>query len=586
MKKRTRISLISIIIGVLLVLAACGGNSGSSDKTKEVKKDFPLAIKGDGKAKADGVANVALVSDTPFQGILNPAFTQGTPDQEIESFFYPSLFGLDKDYNIANNGAGKIKFSDNNKKVTVTLDDKLAWSDGKPVTADDYIFAFEVIGNKDYDGVRYDDTFSGIEGMDAYHAGKADKISGIKKVDDKTVELTYKAANPTLRAGLWSYPIQKAAFKGIPVAKMSASDPVRKNPVGYGPFKIKSMVTGESVKFVANEHYYAGKPKLAGVNLSVASPDTINESLKQGKYDLALSYPTAQYDPKKVPSNVTFLGDNDLSYSYLGFKLGHYDKEKQENVMDKNAKMADPKLRQAMAYAMNNAEVGKSLYKGLRTPANSLIIPNFTSFYDKDLKGYTYDPKKAKKLLADAGYTKKDKDGYLLTPDGKPLVIHLASMSGDKIAEPLAKFYIQNWKDIGIHVELTDGRLMEFNSFYDRIEKDDKDIDIYLGAWGTGTDVNPAGLYSRTSAFNYSRYVSKENDKLLAEGQSEKAFDTTYRADVYKKWQELMVKDAPVVPTLFRYSLNPVNKRLQGYSLDPEVYNTYQEMYVTDKAAK
>ena len=64
-------------------------------------------------------------------------------------------------------------------------------------------------------------------------------------------------------------------------------------------------------------------------------------------------------------------------------------------------------------------------------------------------------------------------------------------MSGGETAEPIANWYIQNWEDVGIKVQLLDGRLHEFNSFYDMVEADDPKIDIYQGAWGTGSDPDP-----------------------------------------------------------------------------------------------
>ena len=88
-------------------------------------------------------------------------------------------------------------------------------------------------------------------------------------------------------------------------------------------------------------------------------------------------------------------------------------------------------------------------------------------------------------------------------------------MSGGETAEPIAQFYMQNWADVGIKVQLLDGRLHEFNSFYDQVEADDPKIDIYQGAWGVGSDPNPSGLYGRTAAFNYTRYTSEKNDELL-----------------------------------------------------------------------
>lgn len=83
------------------------------------------------------------------------------------------------------------------------------------------------------------------------------------------------------------------------------------------------------------------------------------------------------------------------------------------------------------------------------------MIPAFKDFYDKDLKGYTYDLEKAKKLLDEAGFKDVNNDGIREDKNGQPLTIKFASMSGGAMAEPLAQYYIQQWKEIGLNVELT-----------------------------------------------------------------------------------------------------------------------------------
>ena len=75
-------------------------------------------------------------------------------------------------------------------------------------------------------------------------------------------------------------------------------------------------------------------------------------------------------------------------------------------------------------------------------------------------------------------------------------------------------------------------------------------------------------LYGRTASFNYTRYTSEKNDELLAAGTSEKAFDSDYRKDIYNQWQELMVEDVPVAPTVYRYALMAANKRVVNYSIE------------------
>ena len=85
-------------------------------------------------------------------------------------------------------------------------------------------------------------------------------------------------------------------------------------------------------------------------------------------------------------------------------------------------------------------------------------------------RGYTLDLDKAKKLLDDAGYKDVDGDGIREDKEGKPLEIKFASMSGGETAQPLADYYVQQWKEIGLNVTYTTGRLIDFQAFYDKLK--------------------------------------------------------------------------------------------------------------------
>src|SRR5699024_6938086 len=197
-------------------------------------------------------------------------------------------------------------------------------------------------------------------------------------------------------------------------------------------------------------------------------------------------------------------------------------------------------------HAMDNDAVGNKFYHGLRWKATSLITPYHENWHT-EIEVPEYDPEKAKQILADAGYEDVDGDGFVEDPDGEKLEIKFASMSGGDTAEPLANYYIQSWKEIGLNVVKSNGRLIEFNTFYDMVGKDDPEIDIYQGAGGVGSDVDRAGLYGRKASFNYPRYATEENDDLLKKGNSTDAFDIEYRKDIYNQWQELMVEEMPVI---------------------------------------
>jgi peptide/nickel transport system substrate-binding protein len=576
----------NVWVCLVLLLSACEGSlTNSSNNKPEAKKEsiegFPQAVKNEGKP-VDAVLNYGLVSGTPFEGTLNVGFYTGAPDAEILQFFDESLFHTNGDYEITNDGAATFELSNDKKTMTIKIKDNVNWHDGEPVKAEDLEYAYLVIGSKDYTGVRYGSALiQGIVGMEAYHGGTAQSISGIKVIDARTLTITWNDANPSLLTGIWAAPFPKHYLKDVPINQLAQSNKIRKNPIGFGPFKLNKIVPGESVEFVRNEDYWAGKPNLKGVIVKVVSPQVVLQSLKKGEIDVA-EFPTEQYTTAKGTKNLQFIGKIDSAYTYIGFKLGHWDGQKQENVMD-NPKFQNKKLRQAMAYAMDNQSVGDKLYHGLRFPGTTLIPPSFMGYHDKNAKGYPYDSEKAKKLLDEAGYKDKDGDGLREDPDGKKFTVSFLMMSGSEIAEPLAKFYMQGWKEVGLDVQLVDGRLSEFNSFYDRVQKDDPKVDIFAAAWSTGSDVDPYGLYGRDVMFNYTHWVHAKNDELLEKGHSEQAFNKEYRKDIYNQWQALMSEEVPLIPTLYRFGIYAVNNRVKNFTLDPSSALTLKDISVTSE---
>ena len=123
--------------------------------------------------------------------------------------FDESLLYTDKNWEINNEGPATYTISDDKKTITIKIKDNVNWHDGNPVTAEDLEYSYLVIGNSKYSGVRYDAQMQMIEGMEEYHAGKADKISGVKVIDPKTLSITYKQINPSMKTGIWTAPTPK-----------------------------------------------------------------------------------------------------------------------------------------------------------------------------------------------------------------------------------------------------------------------------------------------------------------------------------------------------------------------------------------
>ena len=585
MKKLSKI--VALCLATSFLFTACGNSNNKSKTNQEEKKEVGvqdnLVIENEGTPVENATLKIAYVSDSPFTGIFHYAFSQNSSDLEIMTYCAGGTFKVDENFKLINGGGADLEFKPEEKKVIITINEKYTWNDGTPVTSADFLEYYKIVAHKDYTGIRFDDDIRNVVGIDEYHAGKTKDISGFKTLSDKKFEINFKTFNPGILwgGGIPFEPIPSHKLKDIPVDKQEAHDITRKNPLSPGPYYIKEIIPGQQVVFEANPYYYKGQPKVKTVIWKVVPSAQIVAALQAGEYDITVALNADLYSKVKDLKNIKVGVQDDLSYSYIGFKLGKWDKAKGEVVTDPNAKMADVKLRKAMAYAIDNNLVGTKFYEGLRRNATQLMIPAFKEYYDESLKGYTIDLEKAKQLLDEAGYKDVNGDGIREDKNGQPFKINFASMSGGATAEPIAQYYMQQWKSIGLDVQLTNGRLIEINSFYDKVEADDPEIDVYQAAWGTGSNPNPTAFYGRKAAFNFPRYATPELDAILNKINSVEAVDKDYRSKAYKEFANYMFENVPVVPTLFRKSIVAVNNRVKKWDITPGSVFTVKDVELT-----
>lgn len=621
MRKNLVRLLLAAMLVLTLALAACGGktddgnkkdnepnssenegngntnanNNNNNDgeeeemtKAEEVLSRFSQTVSNTDEPIEGGHLNYGLVSNSPFAGVLNLNFYSGNPDSVILAWFDEGMLGMDGDFLYDQTGIATFEHDEDGKVFTFKIKEGVKYHDGTELTVHDWIFAHEVIAHPEYTGVRYDATIRNVEGIEEYHNGEAEEISGLKAIDDYTLEMTFKEATPSLLAGgIWTYVLPRHIFEDIPVAEMEESPAVRENPIGLGPYKVETIVPGESVTYTKFEDYWRGEPKLDTVTVKVIPNANAGRAMETGEVDMLNSFPAAQYPDYKDLENVEFLAHIDNYYSYIGFKLGNWDHDENQVNMDlENSKVGDKALRQAMAYAFDADLMGERFFNDIHWGANSLIDPGHRLYHDPTWEGYGFDPDKANQILDEAGY---EYDGeFRKTPDGEELVLNYAAMDSNENSEPMANYLIQSWADIGIKVEKLDGRLHEFNDFYERVGQygeDDPDIDIFQGAWGTGSNVDPSGLFGKEALFNFSRFQNDKSDELMAAGLSTEAFDLDYRRDVYRQWHELMMDELPVIPLTFSVEITPVNKRVTGVTVDPDVKSYRYEIGVSEEEA-
>lgn len=569
MKKAKIFAGITLLSGVALTLAACGNSESNSNESSTAVK-FSSAVPKKA-TKNGGTVKVAIETDTPFTGIFNNELSTSETDSEVMQYGAETLFSTDDHYVFTNKGAATIKIDQKAKTATINIKKGVKWSDGKPVTAKDYEYSYEILANKATKSQNYTSSLADLVGLEEYHEGKSNTISGIEMPNGdngRKVILHFKAMKPGMNTSGNGYIWEAAApyhyLKDVKFKDLMSSDKIRKKPLFFGAYKLQKLVRGQSATWVPNKYYYKGKPKLSKITATVINPNSVAQSIKSNKFDV-IQVINSQWQNVKGTKGVNFIAQVPLSYSYLGFKVGKWDAQKGENVMNPKSKMNNKALRQAIAYGMNVDQVSKRYTYGLSFRVPTLIPKQFGDYFDKNVKGYSYNIKKGNEILDKAGFKKKGT--YRVQPNGKPLTIRFAAMTGSSTQEPIVQNYIQQWKKEGLNVKLTGGRLIEFNSFYDKVQNDDPSVDMFLGSWSLASEPSPNSLYGEKAPMNYSRFVTKKNNQLLEEMDSQKAFNHTYRVDKFHEWQKYMDDQAYVVPVTSRYSITAVNKKLTGYSL-------------------
>ncbi len=593
MTKYKRLVAAGLTMFSAVALAACS-NSNNSDVKSGYKPSVKMAeiYQNPNKSSStynDGTLKVAEFSSSPFAGMSTASLQSKSDDIDVYSPGSVSLFKTNAKDEIVDGGLANLRLDKKAKVATITLRPDAKWSNGDKVVAKDVEYSYEIIASPESTSQHYSDNWGAIKGMKEFHTGKAKTISGItmpKGPNGRVVEIHYTKFAPALKFGgnsfMWSSLDPSKYFKDIPIAKLGASDQVRKHPIFIGPYKLAKQVTGESTSWVPNKYYYGKKPQIKHITIQVVSPNNFTSSLRAKQYDFSISGGvSSEYPQIKKLKDYQVVGTLGTSFNYLAFNLGHYDTKKQENVSDKNAKMANPNLRKAMMYALDIGALRKKFNNGLAWQPNSLISPYYKQYHNDKSPRYTYNLKKANELLDKAGYKKKGK--WRVQPNGKPLKINFGAMTGTPASEAQENYYLQQWRKVGLDANFTGGRPMESNKFYANLTKPKQNtMDVFEGGFGVASEPTPTGIFGRGAAFNIGHFVSAKNDQLLNNMNNDKSWNDKYRQKQFKDWQTYMQEQAAYVPTSMSISWTPVNTRVKGYDARPSATEFWSSLSLTN----
>ncbi|QUG82176.1 ABC transporter substrate-binding protein [Bacillus nitratireducens] len=563
MKKKTKkwAGVFSVLLSSSLVLSACGGQEDTAS-TEPVKQQDLKNIKIEKIAatdktkvpdKAKDRKDTLVVGISKPGGVFLPYFQQNGWDGNVTSVIFASLVSTDKQGKPTPELAEKWDVSSDQLTYTFHLRKDLKFSDGSPLTADDVAFTLTLLHDKAYEG-EIDISQYAVKGGKDYKEGKATSIEGIQVVDPQTIKITTEKVNSQTLTALGG-PVLSKAYYGKGYKQNTSLDYLKElygKPIAAGPYKFEKYIPGQEVRFVANENYYAGKPKIPNFIYKITAGDTKLQLFQTGEVDYTgLGTGDEILEQAKGLQFANIQIETAASFSYI--------------YMNNNKPyLKDKKVRQALIYGLDRKKYVDTALKGYGTVANVPIHPTSWAYTEEGVNKYEYDKEKAKKLLDEAGW-KIGSDG-IREKDGQKLKLSYFGPSSAKDSDLLIPIAKENYKEIGVEFN---PEFMDFNTMLSKVNKGDYDL-ASVSTPITSDPSETAGEYLSGVNEESLGYKNAKVDELIQKGIE--TVDIEKRKPIYKELYKELSDDPPVILLNYRRTITGYNGNIKG--IDPEKYNS------------
>lgn len=519
---------LSLVAGLLILGAACAPSPTTPGDTGAA-------------SRKGGTLRVSTLGGAPkvLHPYPEPQYNT-TPLADAGTLMYSSLIDIDyntldwrvdPDHSLARE---MPKVSADARTYTFRLRDDIKWSDGRPITSADFLFAWENASKPENNYVGLDDL---------------ERIESFRTPDPKTIEVTLKQplarflALGTVAVG----PVPKHVWEGKPWLDPAGNPEILKPTVVSGPFLPKE-ITVERHSYVRNPGYWGKQPNIDEVVFVSASPQTALELLKTKQVEWAQNFPPAQYsEAKRLPNaNVVEWSGATGSYRLIEFNL-------------RRPLLADKRFREALVRVVNRADLIQ-FEDDLAVPQYGFYTQGNTRWVNNNVERHDFDVERARRLLEEGGM--RLEGGVLRDRTGQQVKVEIIWPTTSQPRGKMATYLQQQWKQLlGIDTTVTG---LEFNAFVDKYQRQ-KDYDIAMGSFSAGLD--PDGVKSQIKTDgtqNATGYSNARVDELLERGAVEQ--DDRRRKEIYDEIQRIVMDDLPAYYMTTLKNFTAFDKKVGGVS--------------------
>jgi oligopeptide transport system substrate-binding protein len=518
-----------------------------------------------GRSASSGAASQATAQRIVFSlqnlpDVIDPGITNNSFAGPFLINIFEGLITYDNDNNIVPGMAESWTISADGTVYTFKLRQGLKWSDGTPLTAQDFVYSyFRVLDPKT--GANYVHNISNyIKGAEEYYNGTGSRANvGIAAPDNNTLVLTLKGPTPFFLGtlGIWVFfPVNQAVVDKEPERwTLSAS-----TFVSNGPFKVSEIRREESITLVKNENYWDAKNvKMDEIVFRyILTPSTALAALEAGQIDGMRVIPASDISRLRY--------DSDAFQASPAFSSTYY-------IINRNVKpFDDVRVRKALALALDRQALIDNVLQTPDTPAYGLVSPGYVvngkEFRDgRPAFGLTATANvaEAQRLLAAAGY-----------PNGQGFPTLQLSYYTDANVKLVVEALQQMWKqNLNINAEITN---QEWGVYFPRVQNGDFQV---AAMGGTGDYLHPMTFLidmMGTNEQNFTTFANSQFDSLVSAAQVE--VDPVKAFALMQQAEDIAMDEVAVIPLYYRASTFMMAPHVKGYHMSPLAMLFLKNAYV------